>query len=71
MGPDQKHALKAHWRKWVFPSLGVDRPAVTVGRQCVELTRAAVGTAAVHEHQPMDFPIDAEIGELSSSLEIY
>jgi hypothetical protein len=25
MDPDQKHALKAHWRKWVFPSFGIDR----------------------------------------------
>lgn len=25
MGPDQKHALEALWRKWVFPSSGIDR----------------------------------------------
>lgn len=25
MGPDQKHALEALWRKWVFPSSGLDR----------------------------------------------
>ena len=24
-GPDQKHALKALWRKWVFPPSGIDR----------------------------------------------
>ena len=24
-GPDQKHALEAHWRKWVFLSFGIDR----------------------------------------------
>jgi len=24
-GPDQKHALEAHWRKWVFPLPGIDR----------------------------------------------
>ena len=24
-GPDQKHALEAPWRKWVFPSSGIDR----------------------------------------------
>lgn len=23
--PDQKHALEALWRKWVFPSSGIDR----------------------------------------------
>lgn len=25
MGPDQKHALEALWRKWVFPPSGIDR----------------------------------------------
>lgn len=25
MGPDQKHALEALWRMWVFPPSGVDR----------------------------------------------
>ena len=25
VGPDQKHALKALWRKWVFPPFGIDR----------------------------------------------
>jgi hypothetical protein len=25
VGPDQKHALKALWRKWVFPPSGIDR----------------------------------------------
>ena len=25
MGLDQKHALEAHWRKWVFLSFGIDR----------------------------------------------
>lgn len=24
-GPDQKHALEALWRKWVFPPSGIDR----------------------------------------------
>jgi hypothetical protein len=24
-GLDQKHALEAHWRKWVFPLPGIDR----------------------------------------------
>ncbi len=24
-GPDQKHALEALWRMWVFPSSGIDR----------------------------------------------
>ena len=24
-GPDQKHALEALWRKWVFLSFGIDR----------------------------------------------
>ena len=24
-GPDQKHALEAQWRKWVFPLPGIDR----------------------------------------------
>jgi Transposase IS116/IS110/IS902 family len=24
-GPDQKHALEAHWRRWVFPFPGIDR----------------------------------------------
>ena len=32
MGPDQKHALEAHWRMWVFPSVGIDRlDALVVG----------------------------------------
>lgn len=25
VGPDQKHALEALWRKWVFPPSGIDR----------------------------------------------
>lgn len=25
MDPDQKHALEALWRKWVFPPSGIDR----------------------------------------------
>lgn len=25
MGPDQKHALEALWRTWVFPPSGIDR----------------------------------------------
>jgi len=24
-GPDQKHALEALWRSWVFPPSGIDR----------------------------------------------
>ena len=28
-GPDQKHALEALWRKWVFPFSGFDRWCIT------------------------------------------
>ena len=32
MGPDQQHALEAHWRIWVLPSFGIDRlDALVVG----------------------------------------
>jgi hypothetical protein len=34
-----------------------DGPAITVCRQRIELTGAAVRTAAVHEEHPMNFPI--------------
>ena len=34
-----------------------DSTAVTVSRQRIELTGAAIGAAAVGEHLPMNFPI--------------
>ena len=30
IGPDQKHALEALWRKWVFLSSGIDRLVASV-----------------------------------------
>src|SRR5262249_7480994 len=44
-GPDQFHALEAHWREWVFPFPGIDRRVALHSfrpSQSAELTRLNV-----------------------------
>lgn len=40
-GPDQKHALEAHWRRWVFRLRGFDRFSHYMLSALPKLCRAA------------------------------